>query len=138
MRKNLSPAEEGPRGFNTSSFHLSLLHCQHYRATPHAIFWLCWMERSMRVLDGVETSIEQLKDKCLKASFFCKEFFLLWFLWIVFFGVGCFFTSFLVYAPYSLLYYLFPIEKNYLQPIIHRTFASKFIDENIFLHVILA
>ena len=44
-----------------------------FRAIPHAIFWLLWMERNRRVFDGVETSIEQLKDKWLMALFFWKE-----------------------------------------------------------------
>jgi len=40
---------------------------------PHAIFWLLWMEINRGVFDGVETSLEWLKDKWLKTLFFGEE-----------------------------------------------------------------
>lgn len=32
-----------------------------FRAIPHAILWLLWMERNSRIFDRVETSFKQLK-----------------------------------------------------------------------------
>ena len=44
-----------------------------FRAILRAIFGILWIGRNMKVFDGVETSPEQLKDKCLKTLFFWNE-----------------------------------------------------------------
>ena len=44
-----------------------------FSVIPHAIFWILWTERNRRVFDGVETLMEQLKDKWLKILFVWKE-----------------------------------------------------------------
>lgn len=44
-----------------------------FRAIPHAIFWLFWMERYRRVFDRMETPLERLKDKWLKTLYFWEE-----------------------------------------------------------------
>ena len=44
-----------------------------FQAVSHAIFWLLWIEINKRVFDGMETSLERLKDKFLKTLLFGEE-----------------------------------------------------------------
>ena len=39
-------------------------------ALPHLIFWSIWRERNRRVFEGVELSMESLKDLVLKTLYF--------------------------------------------------------------------